>query len=243
MNAQNLPEIECLQLETPIGAMVNEERLLERLRWVRLGPVHLATRDSSDMDGTSAYQETFVTCMWTATHLHVWFHCDDTDIWGTHTERDGPLYEEEVVEVFLCSTGDVRHYFEFEVSPRNVVFDAWIHSPDIDRRTMKVDSAWDCADLLTSVACPSTVHTTSSERRTPRHQRNYSDWWQPEINIPFKGLGVDAPGPGDVWRANFFRIDRPAAPAPAEFSAWSPTGETPANFHVPSRFGRLVFGD
>ena len=27
----------------------------------------------------------------------------------------------------------------------------------------------------------------------------------------------------------------------AEFSAWSPTAESPANFHVPERFGYLEF--
>ena len=34
--------------------------------------------------------------------------------------RDDPLYDEEVVEAFLCPTGDLRHYFELEVSPLNV---------------------------------------------------------------------------------------------------------------------------
>ena len=38
---------------------------------------------------------------------------------------------------------------------------------------------------------------------------------------------------------NFYRIDRPRDGSKAEFSCWSPTLETPANFHLPARFGLL----
>src|SRR2546423_15680666 len=44
------------------------------------------------------------------TDLIVVFKCVDIDIWGTYTGRDDPLYEEEVVEAFVCPTGDLRHY-------------------------------------------------------------------------------------------------------------------------------------
>ena len=57
---------------------------------------------------------------WSESHLYVGFYCVDADIWGTYAARDDPLYEEEVVEVFLCPSGDLRHYFEIEVSPRRV---------------------------------------------------------------------------------------------------------------------------
>ena len=45
------------------------------------------------------------------------------------------------------------------------------------------------------------------------------------------------PQPGDVWNANFYRIDR--AEDGDEYSAWSPTYRR--NYHTPERFGRLVF--
>jgi hypothetical protein len=200
---------------------------------------HLASRDSA---GSGPHQRTKVACAWSPTHLHVAFHCDDGDIWGTHEHRDDPLYDEEVVEVFLSPSGDVRRYFEFELSPRNVVFDATVHSPDLHRGTMAVEAAWNCAGLETVVDTPGPVHTLSPSNRSAG-QSDSRGWWIGEMHIPFAGLGVAPPQPGDVWRANFYRIDRPAPPNHPEFSAWSPTGETPANFHVPSRFGSLVFGD
>ena len=46
-----------------------------------------------------------------------------------------------------------------------------------------------------------------------------------------------------LWRANLYRIDRPRDGRPAEFSAWSPTGAVPPDFHRPRRFGRLEIGE
>jgi hypothetical protein len=46
------------------------------------------------------------------------------------------------------------------------------------------------------------------------------------------------PHAGDTWRGNLYRID---AGPPPEFTAWSPTMRTPPDFHVPARFGRIVF--
>jgi uncharacterized sulfatase len=53
------------------------------------------------------------------------------------------------------------------------------------------------------------------------------------------------PKPGDRWRFNVFRIERPGGPgAPekdAQFLAWSPTGNR--SFHVPLAFRDLVFAE
>jgi hypothetical protein len=61
-----------------------------------------------------------------------------------------------------------------------------------------------------------------------------------EAALPFSQIGREgrAPLDGERWRANFYRIDRAGA---GEFSCWSPT--LVPNFHVPARFGNLVFSD
>ena len=51
------------------------------------------------------------------------FRAEDPDIWGTYTNRDDPLWDEEVVEVFLDDDCDEWSFLEFEVSPNNVVVD------------------------------------------------------------------------------------------------------------------------
>jgi hypothetical protein len=158
--------------------------------------------------------------------LQVRFDCDDPDPWSTFERRDDPLWEQEAVEVFLgCGPRTPARYVEFEVSPSGVLFDAVVDNPEGDRATMRVDCAWDCPDL------------------DARAGRRADGWWA-ELAIPLAPVleALGASRPPDVWRANLYRIDRPRDGAAEEFSAWSPTGRHPPDFHVPSRFGvvRLV---
>lgn len=153
--------------------------------------------------------------------LHVRFECADRDVWATLGRRDDPLWEEEVVEVFIApGRDDPRRYVEIEVSPAGVLFDAIVDNPDGRRETMTVDAAWNAAGLVARVSRPR------------------ADLWRAELSIPWSSL---APGgrPQDAWRANFFRVERPHGEAP-EFSAWAPTGAAPPDFHKPERFGLLV---
>lgn len=223
-----------------LAALLTIDGDLNKPSWQSLQP-HLLHPTSGLAEGLqeAGYPPTTLRLAWTATHLYLAFHCVDNYIWGTETERDAPLYEEEVVEVFLCPTGDLRRYYELEVSPRNVVFDATVHSPDFQRATMKVDTGWDCPGLETAVQIEGVLltHPPSLEDRNEQ-----LSCWNVEIAIPFAAFPeVPAPQPGTLWRANFYRIDRPASPDPPAFLAWSRTLEVPANFHVPNRFGTLRF--
>src|SRR5262245_11180750 len=80
--------------------------------------------------------------------LYVRFDCEDSEPWGTMRLRDDPIYEEEVVEVFLApGLEPPRTYFEFEVSPAGVLFDARVENPHGRRSDMKVHTAWDCEGI------------------------------------------------------------------------------------------------
>jgi len=186
------------------------------------------------VDGSGpALQPTVVRLAWDPETLHVRFDCADRDAWGTFTRRDDPLYEEEAVEVFLSpGAGDPARYFEFEVSPKGTLFDAVIENPDGDRATMRTDPSWDCPGLRWE-AGPGTGAQGAQAAQ---------DWWA-TLAIPWRALlpeGTPATEPlPHTWRANFYRIERPRYGAP-EFSAWSPTLTTPADFHKPLRFGLLA---
>lgn len=178
---------------------------------------------------TPDFQLTAFGACWSETHLYLAYRCMDADIRSTYTQRDEPLYEQEVVEAFISPTGDLRHYYELNISPANVIFDARVFSPDLHRGTMQVDTGWDCPGLETSVRVSGALNDRSI----------VDSGWSVEVAIPFAAFPeVGAPKDGDEWRANFYRIDRAAPP---EFTCWSPTREAPANFHVPERFGRLRF--
>ena len=158
-------------------------------------------------------QVTWVKTAWSAEELRVLFWIEDTHVWATLSERDAPLYEEEVVEVFLDPVGDLKSYFEFEVNPLNAVLDLVVWPEGAGFRK---DFQWRCAGLQTVV------------QRT-------SVGWCAEFAIPFASMRA---APQGRWRANFYRIDRPQQ-APWELSAWAPTGQP--KFHVPERFGVLEF--
>jgi len=202
--------------------------LLTEPVWKRLEAISLVLSDGS---GTPQ-QETEVKLCWDDGHLYVAFTAIDTDIWGTMTRRDQPLFDEEVVEIFLSPTGSLTDYYELEVSPRNVVWDGKVHNPEGRWQTSQADASWDCPGLLTGVRVVGTL----------ANREDLDQLWTVEMGIPFAPVapGGRAPRPGDEWRANLFRIDRGEVD---EFSAWSPTRERPAHFHVPRCFGHLVFGD
>lgn len=156
--------------------------------------------------------------------FHALFLCDDDYVMATMMERDASLYEEDAVEVFLAPSR-LDLYYEFEANPLGSLFDARIHSPEGDRRTMNVDRSWDAAGLLAKV-----------RRRVVDGEPTKLD-----VLISFPLTDIDPEFAGGVeWQANFYRIDR-RPKRRAEFTAWSPTLVEPADFHVPGRFGTLVF--
>lgn len=166
--------------------------------------------------GAAPGQRTDVAAAWNDGELRVIFDAVDTEPWATLTERDAPLYTEEVLEVFLDPIGDLESYFEIEVNPLNTVLDLVLRR---SRSGYVKDFGWRC-DRLRTLA-----------RRTEHG-------WAAEFAIPFASLVAEPPRVGSRWRVNFFRIDRPKGKE-RELSAWSPTKL--GTFHVPQRFGVLEF--
>lgn len=158
-------------------------------------------------------------------YLSVLFSASDDLVRSTLTAHDAPLYEEDVVEIFI-TPDSLKRYYELEVSPRGTVFDARVDSPDGERATMHVDRGWNCDGLITAVRQVTESHGATTVDTI--------------IRIPFAALGRTTPAAGETWRANFFRIDRHPE-AGDEFSAWQPTMKIPADFHVPAVFGTLRF--
>jgi hypothetical protein len=171
-------------------------------------------------DGEEPKLETTVAIYADSECLDLVYQAHDGAVVATYLGHDEPLYEEDVVEVFLAP-GDICRYYEIEVNPLGTTFDARIESPDGVRATMKIDLAWTCENLFAAI------------RKTPGMVETI-------VRIPFASLDVPRPAPGDEWRGNFFRVDRDKSRGD-EYSAWSPTLKNPADFHVPGSFGRIVF--
>jgi hypothetical protein len=193
--------------------------------WRLAQPLQLVLADS----GAPPLQPTEARMLYDDDFLYVAFHCVDSDAWGSYTNRNDPIFREEVVEVFLDPTRRGRSYIELEVSPLNVLFEAFILN-DPRCPPIRVLTDWTCRGLRTAVRI--------EREMTPRGR--VSKFWNCELAIPFN-QAPDAPHvppkPGDRWRMNLYRIDR--APRLNEHSAWSKVGVI--NFHRPDKFGELLF--
>ena len=208
-----IPVMEIAVLEVPRGEFSIEEpwRIAE-------GCVPSALKRATD--GGAPRLATTVTAYYDDDFFTVVFEGDDDEIVATYLGHDEPLWEEDVVEIFLAPEG-LTPYFEIEVNPLGTTFDARIDSPDGVRATMKTDLAWTCDGLFAAL------------------RRDDGKRVQIVIRIPFAALETK-PAAGDEWRANFFRIDRSASHGD-DFGAWQPAMKTPPDFHVAAAFGTLRF--
>ena len=191
---------------------------LEQLDWSAISA--LPPLQLFDASGP-ALQQTSVRISQNQQALFVRFDCQDSDIWGTFKDRDDPIYDQEVVEVFL-SPGEATpvDYYEFEVSPNGVLLDVSVHNPTGDREQMQFDFGWNCEGI----------------RWTAERDDSNNYWWA-GLAIPWTSVCRN-PGRETTWRANFYRIERPRH-SPPEYSCWSPTMTVPADFHRPIHFGSL----
>lgn len=168
--------------------------------------------------------------LWSAAGLHLRFDVADPDPWHTMTKRDQHLWEEEVVEIFLDLDRSGTHYAEIELSPANVVCDVRMVRALPDK---EMDLAFDLEGLESRVV------------------RRPETGWTGTIFVPWTGFrplpsasnASLPPKPGDRWRFNVYRIERPnGKKRPQEgaiFSSWSPTGAE--GFHVPASFQAFEF--
>ncbi|MEX1021190.1 MAG: carbohydrate-binding family 9-like protein [Litorilinea sp.] len=188
--------------------------------WAQLRPLPTLQR----ADGYGAVQfPTEVRVCADASALYTCFDCQDNHIWGTLTGRNAPIYTEEVVEIFIApGTATPQIYYEFELSPNGTLLDLRIDSPNGNRQGIHVDSKWDCGQV---------------EWAAQRDDDN--NHWRGLLVLPWRSI-CEADEVPTAWRANFYRIERPANAEP-EFSSWSPTLTNPPDFHRPARFGTLHF--
>jgi hypothetical protein len=99
------------------------------------------------------------------------------------TTRDGYVFGDNAIELFICPTRQPGPYAHLAVNTLATQFDEWVAKPG--SCDVKFDPNW----------------TAKVTRQ--------SDGWTAEIAVPFEALRVDAPMPGHVWRGNVTRISGP----------------------------------
>jgi hypothetical protein len=187
--------------------------------------------------GIAPKQRTELRLLWDDDYLYVGFHCIDIDIYSDITERDGPLWEQEVVEAFIDDDSNGITYLEYEINPRNALVDLYVVNRNGRRDDIQFMQEWNSTGTRHVVSVDGNPAKLGTDDRS----------WTVEWALPWTDFATAKHAPpidGDTWRGNFYRIDRAhvdgmRVEADDEYSAWSATGEI--NFHRPDRFGTLLF--
>jgi len=145
---------------------------------------------------------------------------------GTNDE----IYNYEVMEAFIYQgTKDPQTYFEFEVNPNNITYNAFVYNPSKNRTA---GAPFD--DILITQAL---VDGLTAETQLDKP----GETWKSEVSIPLGLFNVDdGTAEGTKWRMNFFRtVVSPETFPNQTLGAWSPPNE--ASFHITSFFGDVTF--
>ncbi len=166
--------------------------------------------------------------LWDKRYLYVGVDVSDALLRASDRDHDDHLWEQDCIELMFDPQGDGLSYFEIQVSPRGVVFDTRYDAPRIPKPFGHVD--WD------------------SGVRAAVSPRGKLDDLEPdagytvEMAIPWQAFSpknrpASPPTIGNTWRANLYVMDLTRDRQQA--AAWSPLGI--GDFHVPGRFGILIF--
>ena len=202
---------------------------LRELDWNRAGPVPFFVPVTLE----KPLSRSDVRVLWDPQALYIRFEVEDLDIVATLTERDAPVWEEDVVEMFLKPYADESDYYEINVSPLGTLYDSWIVKRGA--RDHRVWSRWNNEGILVETEI----------RGQPNDWAIQDEGYTVCARIPFDSLPSlrgRLPGPGDRWRMNLARYDYSVhLPWGRELSASSPLGEV--NFHRFEDWREFLFTD
>ena len=176
-----------------------------------------------------------VKLLWDDSYLYVGFYCEDPDAWATLTEEDDPLWNEEVVELFIDPDGNGSNYYEHEINPINVKVDLFVINAGKSRNG-KIEGwfEWDFKSIK------SAVYVDGDGKKEGTNDK----YWVVEVAVPFEDLWETPhvpPRDGDMWRMNLYRIERGKSGDTSDdwYAAFNPTKRP--SFHTPWEFGKFYF--
>jgi len=217
--------------------------------------------DFQDITGGEDMRPRFRTRMrmgWDARHLYVNADLDEPHVWGTITEKNAVMFEDNDFEVFIDPDCDGLNYYELEINALGSVWELSLPKPYVDGGKPRLGCNID--GLISRVRIDGTLNEPDDTDRG----------WSVELAIPWSGLrdyhsfGACPPKTGDRWRFNFSRVQWPHEVVdgryvripphgtalaesldpeeqqhPEDNWVWSPQGRV--NMHLPLRWGEVVF--
>ena len=187
--------------------------------------------------------ETRVAMRWDDEHLYIAARLEEPHVWGTLTERNSVLFQDNDFEVFIDPDGDNHNYYELEINALNTIWELTMQKPYRD--------GGPAVSPTNIEGLQSAVHVEG----TLNDPRDVDSGWTVELAIPWSGLApyspIDVPpAEGEQWRMNFSRVEWEHAlvdgstyaklpNVPEQNWVWSPQGVV--DMHRPERWGYVQF--
>lgn len=173
---------------------------------------------------------------------------EEPHVWGTLTEHDAVIYQDNDFEIFLNPTNDTHNYLEYEINALGTDWDLYLSKPYRDEG-MCVLNNWEFAGKKSAVHVDGTLNNPNDTDKS----------WSVEVFIPWHSLnqvirGKERPAAGEYMRVNFSRVEWMAevkdgryvkVPKKGEEKineynwVWAPTGVI--NIHMPEYWGFVQF--
>ncbi|MDT7808046.1 MAG: hypothetical protein QOJ70_1859 [Acidobacteriota bacterium] len=187
--------------------------------WKRARAAHLARYWSGEDAPVGRRAEARV--LWDALGFTVRFDCRQSEplVVSAAPRLDRKtmnLWDRDVCEIFITpETEVIKHYFEFEVAPTGEWIDLALTVHPEGRET-----DWEFRSDMKAAARVDKDSVTLAMR------------------VPWKALGR-TPHAGERWRCNLFRC---VGKDPTRgYLTWQPTHTPEPGFHVPEKFGWIIF--
>lgn len=204
------------------------------------------TEDFGDIQGEARPKPRFRTrakMAWDDKYFYVAARLEEPHVWGTLTQHDSVIFQDNDFEIFIDPDGDNQQYLELEINALNTEWD--LRLPKAYRDGGPALNEWEVPGLKTAVVVEGTLNDPT----------DLDTAWTVEWAIPWTALAEFAyracpPRPGDVWRVNFSRVEwRHTIGAdgkyaklkgyPEENWVWSPQGRV--DMHRPELWGHVRF--
>lgn len=187
--------------------------------------------DKSDPNRT-AFPLTQVDLCYSTTSIELTFTAyNETNFYyNASLTTNDPIYEYEVMETFIYhGTINPETYLEFEVSPANQTYNAFVYNPS---KLRLPGAPFDHFFITDPITDGLTANTTLDRER---------ECWVSDVQIPLGLFNVNnGTAKGTKWRMNFFRTVTSPKMFPNQLlGAWSPTNQS--NFHETPFFGHVEF--
>ena len=208
----------------------------------------LKTNDFIDIaNNQKPLQKTYMKMLWDDKNLYIYARLYEKHIWGNITERDAVIFKNNDFEVFLKPSTYYSNYGELEINALGTVWDLLLDKPY--RLGGKANTKWNINNLKSSVYISGTLNKSNDE----------DNFWSCEISIPLNeilkinGNNFDNVKAGDMWRANFSRVQwehdlidgnysrkKEEGKLKREYNwVWSRQGQI--NMHIPENWGFIYF--